>query len=86
MSRDQTWTADDVINAVSAYMNKDHVAIVEKAYQFAAVAHRDQIRQSGEAYIMHPIQVAGILANLKMDPTTIAAGFYTISLRIRVSR
>lgn len=75
MSRDQTWTAQGVIDAVSSYMNKDHVAIVERAYKFAAVAHKDQIRQSGEPYIMHPIQVAGILANLKMDPTTIASGF-----------
>ncbi|MFC6254570.1 RelA/SpoT family protein [Secundilactobacillus hailunensis] len=75
MSRDQTWTAQGVIDAVSAYMNKDHVAIVKRAYKFAAVAHKDQVRQSGEPYIMHPIQVAGILANLKMDPTTIASGF-----------
>jgi GTP pyrophosphokinase len=75
MSRDQTWTAEGVIDAVSSYMNKDHVAIVERAYRFASIAHRDQRRQSGEAYIMHPIQVAGILANLKMDPTTVASGF-----------
>ncbi len=75
MSREQTWTAQGVIDAVSAYMNKDHVAIVKRAYKFAAVAHKDQVRQSGEPYIMHPIQVAGILANLKMDPTTIASGF-----------
>ncbi|KZL42654.1 RelA/SpoT family protein [Secundilactobacillus collinoides] len=75
MPKEQTWTADSVIAAVSSYMNKDHVAIVERAYRFAAVAHRDQQRQSGEAYIMHPIQVAGILANLKMGPTTVASGF-----------
>ncbi len=36
---------------------------------------RDSIRSSGEAYILHPVQVAGILAELQMDPSTVAAGF-----------
>ncbi|KRM11616.1 RelA/SpoT family protein [Lentilactobacillus farraginis] len=69
------WTADDVIKQVSEYMNDDHVKMVEKAYQFAKIAHKDQMRQSGEPYITHPIQVAGILADLHMDPETVSSGF-----------
>ncbi|WP_251006044.1 bifunctional (p)ppGpp synthetase/guanosine-3',5'-bis(diphosphate) 3'-pyrophosphohydrolase [Carnobacterium sp. ISL-102] len=56
-------------------MNSSHVAFVKKACDFATNAHRDQFRKSGEPYIIHPIQVAGILAELKMDPVTVATGF-----------
>ena len=57
------------------YMNDEHLAFVKKAYDFAAYVHKDQKRKSGEPYIIHPIQVAGILANLKMDPITVASGY-----------
>nr|WP_245741822.1 bifunctional (p)ppGpp synthetase/guanosine-3',5'-bis(diphosphate) 3'-pyrophosphohydrolase [Pisciglobus halotolerans] len=56
-------------------MNSNHVAFVKKASDFAAKAHEGQFRKSGEPYIIHPIQVAGILAELKMDPVTVATGF-----------
>lgn len=49
--------------------------LVRKAYHFAAHAHRDQQRQSGEPYIIHPIHVATNLAELKLDSRAIAAGF-----------
>jgi (p)ppGpp synthetase, RelA/SpoT family len=48
-------------------------AIVDKAYRFAEVAHRNQLRNSGEDYILHPLEVALILAELEMDEATIAA-------------
>ncbi|GAK47457.1 GTP pyrophosphokinase [Secundilactobacillus oryzae JCM 18671] len=73
--KEELWTAESVLAAVSEYMNKDHVELVKKACRFASIAHQDQFRQSGEAYIVHPIQVAGILANLRMDPETVSAGF-----------
>ncbi|WP_350309367.1 bifunctional (p)ppGpp synthetase/guanosine-3',5'-bis(diphosphate) 3'-pyrophosphohydrolase [Granulicatella sp. UMB5615A] len=57
------------------YMNETHIKFIEKAIYFATYAHKEQIRKSGEAYIVHPIQVAGILAELKLDPDTIATGF-----------
>ncbi|WP_375686695.1 RelA/SpoT family protein [Lentilactobacillus kefiri] len=69
------WTPDDVIEKVSEYMNKEHVDEVKKAYKFAKIAHQYQKRQSGEPYITHPTQVAGILADLHMDPETVSAGF-----------
>ncbi|KRN88762.1 RelA/SpoT family protein [Ligilactobacillus ceti] len=75
MNKKTIWSAEDVINMVSEYMNEEHVALVQKAYDFAYYVHKEQFRQSGEAYIIHPIQVAGILADLKMDPATVCAGF-----------
>ena len=75
MSKEHIWTADEVMAQVSSYMNTEHVAQVREAYEFAAKVHAEQKRQSGEPYIMHPIQVAAILADLRMDPETVEAGF-----------
>ena len=75
MSKNKTYTADDVLAMCKEYMNETHIIFIEKAIYFATYAHKDQIRKSGEAYIVHPIQVAGILAQLKLDPDTIATGF-----------
>jgi GTP pyrophosphokinase len=49
-------------------------ALVQRAYEFAEAAHRGQLRKSGEAYIHHPLQVAFSLAEMRFDPTVIAAG------------
>lgn len=48
-------------------------ALIERAYQFAKEAHGDQLRKSGEPYMTHPVAVAQILADLRMDAPTIAA-------------
>ena len=50
-----------------------NLEIVKKAYRFAEVAHRNQLRNSGEDYILHPLEVAQILAELEMDEATISA-------------
>ena len=75
MSKNKTYTADDVLAMCKEYMNETHIKFIEKAIYFATYAHKEQIRKSGEAYIVPPIQVAGILAELKLDPDTIATGF-----------
>ena len=75
MSKVKELTHEDVKKIISTYMNDEHVALCERAYHFAEVAHHDQVRKSGEPYIVHPIQVAGILANLRMDPETVCAGY-----------
>src|SRR5690606_11755535 len=64
-----------VFEMVASYMNAEHVKTIKKAYQVAYDAHMGQFRKSGEPYIVHPVQVAGILAELQMDPATVAAGF-----------
>jgi len=75
MSTEQILTVDECFNKIKSYLNEEHVVLVRKAYEFAAEAHKNQFRKSGEPYIVHPIQVVGILADLKMDPSTLAAGF-----------
>ncbi len=75
MAKEQILTPEDVFSKVKSYMNDEHVDFVKKAYEVAKEAHKEQLRSSGEPYIIHPIQVAGILAELQMDPETVAAGF-----------
>lgn len=75
MANDQVLTAEQVIDRTKKYLNEEHAEYVKKAYEFAKHAHREQYRKSGEPYIIHPIQVAGILADLEMDPATVASGF-----------
>lgn len=75
MSETKELTHEDVHKMVASYMNEEHVTLVERAYRFAEICHHDQRRKSGEPYIIHPIQVAGILANLQMDPETVCAGY-----------
>jgi guanosine-3',5'-bis(diphosphate) 3'-pyrophosphohydrolase len=53
---------------------KVNTALVEKAYRFSWNAHRDQLRKSGEPFLAHPVAVALILAEQKLDTVTIAAG------------
>ncbi|WP_102345446.1 RelA/SpoT family protein [Bacillus sp. Marseille-P3661] len=75
MANEQVLTIEHVIELASRYLSDEDVAFVESAYKYAEWAHRDQYRKSGEPYIIHPIQVAGILAELEMDPVTVSAGF-----------
>lgn len=75
MANDRIMTAEDVIDRTKQYLNDEHVEMVRHACAFASKAHEGQKRKSGEPYIIHPIQVAGILADLEMDPSTVAAGF-----------
>ncbi|WP_082233732.1 RelA/SpoT family protein [Halobacillus massiliensis] len=75
MAKDKILTAEEVIEQASVYMNERDLAFIRKAFEFSNQAHSEQYRKSGEPYIIHPIQVAGILVNLEMDPETIAGGF-----------
>lgn len=75
MSKYVEMTHDEVIKACQKYMSPEQAAFVESAYKFANKAHAKQKRASGQPYIIHPTQVAGTLANLELDPDTVAAGF-----------
>ncbi len=65
---------DMLIARIRKYHPSTDVSMIEKAYQLAVKAHGDQRRKSGEPYIIHPLWVAIILADLEMDKETIAAG------------
>ncbi len=64
----------DLILRVQKYHPSDDTTLIEKAYLLAAKAHENQVRKSGEPYIIHPLCVAIVLADLEMDKETIAAG------------
>ena len=65
---------DELIRSVRTYHPSDDLSMIEKAYQVAFEAHKDQKRKSGEPYITHPLCVAIILADLELDKETIVAG------------
>lgn len=65
---------DNLIQRVRKYHPSDDISLIEKAYEVASEAHKDQKRKSGEPYIIHPLSVGIILADLEMDKETIAAG------------
>ena len=65
---------DILIARIRKYHPSTDVSMIEKAYKLAVKAHGDQRRKSGEPYIIHPLWVAIILADLEMDKETIAAG------------
>lgn len=62
-----------LIDTIHSYLPKAKYDDVTKAYQLAEEAHKDQRRVSGEPYILHPLAVAQILADMKIDTTTITA-------------
>ena len=64
---------EDLIKIIEKYMTEEEVAFVMKAYEYAKAMHKDQKRKSGEPYILHPVNVAIILADLDMDVETIIA-------------
>lgn len=66
-------TIDDLLNHIKTY-NPDEIEIIKKAYEFANELHYGQKRQSGEAYISHPLNVAYILSEMHADKDTICAG------------
>lgn len=65
---------EDLLEKVRRYNPDADVELLRRAYVFSALEHRGQVRHSGEPYLVHPLEVATILADLKMDPVTIAAG------------
>ena len=68
-------TFEEVREAVCAYINDEQqLSVINKAYEFARLKHSGQVRKSGEPYIIHPLNVALILAKIYADYETISAG------------
>ena len=66
-------TIEDLLEIIKDY-NPDEVSIIKKAYDYANMLHKGQYRQSGEPYIIHPLNVAYILAEMHADRDTVCAG------------
>ncbi len=64
----------DILDQAGTYLNPDDLEIIEKAYIYSATVHQGQVRLSGEPYLTHPMEVAGILVGMEVDPATIVTG------------
>jgi guanosine-3',5'-bis(diphosphate) 3'-pyrophosphohydrolase len=65
---------EDIVERIQNYHPEADVDLLRRAYIYSAKAHQGQTRLSGEAYLNHPIEVAAILADLKLDAATVATG------------
>ena len=65
---------NDLVDKIQKYSEDADIRMIVDAYLYSAQSHTGQKRKSGEAYLTHPLAVAGILADLKMDVDTIATG------------
>src|SRR5437762_8643163 len=65
---------NDILEKVNAYHADADLDLIKKAYVYSAKVHQGQIRKSGEPYLIHPLEVAGILADLKLDEASIVTG------------
>jgi len=65
---------NDILQRVAAYHPDPDLDIIKKAYVYSAKVHQGQVRKSGEPYLIHPLEVAGILAELKLDEASIVTG------------
>ncbi len=63
-----------LLDTVHAHRPNDDVDIIRRAWEFSLEHHRGQVRASGEPYVLHPLEVAHVLAEMKLDATAIAAG------------
>ncbi|MBI4211634.1 MAG: bifunctional (p)ppGpp synthetase/guanosine-3',5'-bis(diphosphate) 3'-pyrophosphohydrolase, partial [Deltaproteobacteria bacterium] len=63
----------DILDAVSSYIPDADLDAIRKAYVFAAKSHQGQTRRSGEPYLVHPLEVAGILTEMRLDVPSIVA-------------
>jgi len=65
---------NEILDKTAVYLTEQEQAIITKAYVFSAAAHAGQVRLSGEPYLSHPLEAANILADMRLDAASIAAG------------
>jgi len=65
---------NDILEKVTGNFPGADLSLIEKAYVYSAKVHQGQVRLSGEPYLIHPLEVAAILADMKMDIATVTAG------------
>src|SRR5207342_2962121 len=65
---------EDLLEKVHRYSPEADLELLRRAYVFSALEHKGQVRHSGEPYLVHPLEVASILAEMRLDPVAIASG------------
>src|SRR5918996_3794614 len=65
---------EDLLDKVRAYSPDADLELLRRAYVFSALEHKGQVRHSGEPYLVHPLEVADILADMKLDTICVSAG------------
>jgi guanosine-3',5'-bis(diphosphate) 3'-pyrophosphohydrolase len=65
---------EDILHKVEEHHSGDNLDMIRSAYIFSAKEHKGQVRASGEPYLTHPLEVANILAEMRMDATTVSVG------------
>ncbi|MGL5354921.1 MAG: HD domain-containing protein, partial [Clostridium sp.] len=65
---------ENLLKKIEENCNTVDISVIKKAYNLATEAHKEQKRESGEPYVIHPIDVATILVEMGMDTSTIVAG------------
>ncbi|MFM8409967.1 MAG: HD domain-containing protein, partial [Alphaproteobacteria bacterium] len=65
---------DDLCSKVQSYLPAAPVEVIRRAYEFSAEKHKKQRRASGEPYVSHPLEVAHIIADLRLDVPSVATG------------
>jgi guanosine-3',5'-bis(diphosphate) 3'-pyrophosphohydrolase len=65
---------EDVVEKVRGYSPDADVELLRRAYVFSALEHKGQVRHSGEPYLVHPLEVANLLADMKLDVAAVSAG------------
>src|SRR5499427_6424390 len=65
---------EDLLSKVQSYRHSDDLSLLSKAYEFCAAEHKAQKRLSGEPYVSHPLEVANVLADMKLDVVCVVGG------------
>src|SRR5512146_1211239 len=65
---------ETLLDKVRSYSPEADVELLRRAYVFSALEHKGQVRHSGEPYLVHPLEVADLLADMKLDVVAIASG------------
>jgi GTP pyrophosphokinase len=73
---------NDIIDKITEYYPDADLDIIDRAYIYSARVHDGQVRLSGEPYLSHPLEVAGILTDMKLDVSVLPPACYTMLLKI----
>jgi guanosine-3',5'-bis(diphosphate) 3'-pyrophosphohydrolase len=65
---------EDIVEAIQAYKPQSDIALIQRAYLYSAKVHGDQVRKSGEPYLIHPLEVAYLLTQLRLDEASVVTG------------